>query len=305
MRSHLLTNLFLFLLAIGLGMFLFIDEIDQNGTKKLSDISADSITRVSIRHQQREIIINKNDQQWHMIKPVEVSANQFRMKTLLNLLSTISHAQYNTDDLDLKKYGLDKAVTYIRFNDTKIVFGIINPINNLRYVTINNELHLIDDHYYPLLSSQMGTLVARELLPARTKINKLVLPEQTLARDENDLWKSTTDISSDAIVEAVQNWTHKQAFAVHDYVERESLGEIQVYIVNKDTPVLFNITDVDPWLIIARPDINLEYHFNLEDYDTLLRPGSVKPTPDNLQNESTTESLQVSPDEFMKAIQSQ
>jgi len=305
MRSHLLTNLFLFLLAIGLGMFLFIDEIDQNGTKKLSDISADSITRISIRHQQREIIINKNDQQWHMIKPVEVSANQFRMKTLLNLLSTISHAQYNTDDLDLKKYGLDKAVTYIRFNDTKIVFGIINPINNLRYVTINNELHLIDDHYYPLLSSQMGTLVARELLPARTKINKLVLPEQTLARDENDLWKSTTDISSDAIVEAVQNWTHKQAFAVHDYVERESLGEIQVYIVNKDTPVLFNITDVDPWLIIARPDINLEYHFNLEDYDPLLRPGSVKPTPDNLQNESTTESLQVSPDEFMKAIQSQ
>ena len=305
MRSRLLTNLFLLLLAIGLGMFLFIDEIDQNGTKKLSDIGADSITQISIHHHQREIILNKIDQQWHLIKPVDISANQFRIKTLLNLLGTISHAQYKVDDLDLKKYGLDQAGTYISFNDTKIEFGIINPINNLRYVRMNDELHLIDDHYYPLLSSQTGTLIARELLPAGTKINKLVLPEQTLARDENDLWKSTNDISSDAIVETVQQWTHKQAFAVHDYVERASLGEIQAYIENNKTPVLFNITDVDPWLIIARPDIKLEYHFNLEDYDTLLRPGAPKQVPDNLQNESTTETLQVSPDEFMNAIQSQ
>ena len=305
MRSRLLTNLFLLLLAVSLGMFLFVDEIDQNGTKKLSDISADSITQISIRHQQREIVLNKIDQKWHLIKPVDISANQFRIKTLLKLLSTISHAQYKVNDLDLKEYGLDEADTYISFNDTKIDFGIVNPINNLRYVRMNNELHLIDDHHYPLLSSQIGALVARELLPASKKINKLVLPEQTLARDENNLWKSTNDISSDAIVETIQQWTHKQAFAVHDYVERESLGEIQAYIENNEAPLLFNITDVDPWLIIARPDIKLEYHFNLEDYDTLLRPGATKQIPDNLQNESTTETLQVSPDDFMNAIQSQ
>ena len=286
-------------------MFLFVDDIDQNGSKKLSNISADSIAKIFIHHHQRDIVIDKLNQKWHLAKPVVISANQFRIKTLLNLLSTISHAQYKVDDLDLKKYGFDEADTYISFNDTKIVFGIINPINNLRYVMMNNELHLIDDHHYPLLSSQTGTLVARELLPASTKVNKLVLPEYTLARDENDLWKSTNDTSSDAIVETIQQWTHKQAFAVHDYVERESLGEIQAYIENNDTPVIFNITDVDPWIIIARPDIKLEYHFNLEDYDTLLRPGAAKQVPDNLLNESTTETLQVSPDEFMNVIQSQ
>jgi len=298
MRSRLFTNLFLLLLAVGLGTFLFVDEIDQNGIKKLSNLSAESIDQITIHHNQREIILKKPAQQWRMTKPVAIAANQFRIKTLLNLLSTNSHAQYEADTLELDKYGLKQADTYIIFDNTKIDFGIINPLNNLRYVMLNNQLHLTDDHYYPLVSSQIGALIARELLPTDTKINKLALPEHTLTRDENDLWKSTEEISSDAITEAIYQWTHKQAFAVHDYMERESLGEIQVYIENSEAPITFNITDVDPWLIIARPEVKLEYHFNLEDYDILLRPGVSKPP-------LPEESLQVSPDEFMNAIQSQ
>ena len=298
MHSRLITNLFLLILVVGLGTFLFINEEDQNIIKKLSAISAESIDQITIHHKQREIILKKSDQQWQMIKPVAIAANQFRIKTLLNLLSTGSHAQYPTGSLELEKYGLEQSETYVIFNNTKINFGIINPLNNLRYVILNSQLHLTDDYYFPLVSSQIGTLIARELLPADTKIKKLVLPEHILTRDENNLWTSTDEISSDAITEAVYQWTHKQAFAVHDYMERESLGEIQVYIESSKAPITFNITDVDPWLIIARPEVKLEYHFNIEDYDALLRPGVSKPP-------LPEESLQVSPDEFMNAIQSQ
>ncbi|MDH5612416.1 MAG: DUF4340 domain-containing protein [Gammaproteobacteria bacterium] len=305
MRSRLLINLFLLLLVIALGMFLFVDEADQNNIKNLSVIPANNINQITIHHNQRDIILSKISQQWHLIKPVEISANQFRIKTLLSLLSTTSHAQYNVNNLDLGKYGLDKSGTFIRFNDIQIDFGIVNPINNLRYVKINDELHLIDDNYFPLLSSQIGTLVARELLPAAVKINKLVLPEQTLSLNDADLWQSTDNITTDAITETVYQWTHKQAFAVHDYVVRKSLAEIKVNVKNNDTPIVFHITDVDPWLIIARPDLMLEYHFNSEDYDTLLRPGAAKKLVDDLNNETMTETLQVSPDEFINSIQSQ
>ena len=305
MQSRLITNLFLLLLVIVLGTFLFIDEVDQNGTKKLSPVSADSINQISIHHQQREILLNKSGQQWFLVKPIEIAANQFRIKTLLNLLSTDSLAQYNRDDLKLNNFGFNTTDTHISFNNTKISFGMTNPMNNLRYVEINNKLHLINDHFYPLLSSQIGTLIARELLANSTNIIKMILPEQTLTRDQNKLWRSTDDISSDAIVETIYQWTHKQAFSVHDYVERESLGEIQVYFENLEQPIKFTITDIEPWLIIARPDLKLEYHFNLEDYDALLRPGIVKPLNDEARKESDVESIQVSPDEFMNAIQPQ
>lgn len=301
MRSRLLINLLLLLLAIGLGTFLFVDEIDQNGTYKLSNLATESITRISIHHREREAILERQDQQWRMTKPVDIAANQFRIKTLLNLLGTSSHAQYKTDGLDLEKYGLDQTNTYISFNDFKIVFGMLNPINQLRYVMAGNELHLIDDHYYPLLSSQIGTLIARELLPADANISQLILPELTLSRTATGLWQSSIDLPSDAIVEAIYQWTHKQAFAVHDYVQRESLGEIQVYLENVAAPILFSIADVEPWLIIARPELNIEYHFNLEDYDALLRPGAARP----LSDEAGNETIQVSPDDFMKTIQSE
>ena len=301
MQSRLLTNLFLLIIAVALGVFLFVDDIDQNGAKKLSTISADGINQIRIHHKQREVVIKKYDQEWLLLKPVEISANQHRIKTLLNLLSTNSHALYNTNDLDLVKYGLDNNSSSISFNNTKISFGIVNPMNNLRYVMLNNELHLIDDNFYPLISSQIGTLIARELLPSDTVINKLILPEDTLSRDKNQVWQSEKEVSGDAITETIYQWTHKQAFAVHNYVERKSLAEINVYIENNDTPIHFSVTDAEPWLIIARPDIGIEYHFNLEDYDVLLTPGASKQVDKEVLDNA--ESLQVSPDEFMEAIQ--
>ena len=305
MRSHLITNIFLLLLIIGLGVFLFNNGEKYTETKTLSSLSANSINSISIYHNQREIVINKIEQEWRLIKPISISANQFRVRTLLNLLSTNSSAQYFTEGLELKKYGLGKIDTHIQFNDTRIDFGIINAINHLRYVKLNNELHLINDSFYPLISSQIGTLIASELLPGTTKITKLILPKHTLYRDENDLWQSTDNISADNIVETIYQWRHKQAFAVHNYISRESHGNILIYLEGADFPIRFTITDVDPWLIIARPDIGIEYHFNLEDYDALLTPGAIKPLSQDVNDESKPESIYVSPDEFINTIKSQ
>jgi len=296
MQRSLLTNIFLFIFIVALGTFLFTNEIDQNGTFKLSDLTANSIQRIEIQHRQRHILIEKNDGQWQIKNPIAITANQFRIRTLLGMLETSSHAQYDVNGLDLKKYELENTETSIRLNDTLFEFGNTNPVNNYRYVKTGNTLHLIDDLFYPLVGSQIGTLVARELISENKTINKLVLPEQTLGRDENGLWRGDKEISSDAIVETIYQWQHNQAFSVHDYTMHDALGEIQVYLSNTDTPINFVITATEPWLIIARPDLELEYHFNVEDYDALLRPGVL--------TQNSEDSLQVSPDEFLDAIQS-
>lgn len=301
MRSQLLTNLFLLLLATGLGLFLFYDEGEQDEIKKLTELSATDINRIHIQHQQREIVLTKSDRQWRLTQPIEIAANQFRIKMLLSMLKTYSYAQYPTDDLKLEKFGLANSATSITFNDSKIEFGILNPISEYRYVKSGTLLHLIDDHFYPLISSQLGTLIATELLPVDAAISRLVLPDDTLSRDEQGHWQSRHALSSDAIAETIYQWTHKQAFAVHDYMPRESLGEIEVWLENSETPLRFSITDDAPWLIIARPELKLEYHFNLEDYDALLKPGTAKVTGDDAHSET----LHVSPDEFLHTIQSQ
>jgi len=135
-------------------------------------------------------------------------------------------------------------------------------------------VHLIDDHYYRLLSSQFGTLVARELLPGDVDIDRLVLPEMTFYRDDKQRWHSSSEINPDLISETLDHWKHSQAFGVHNYMARESLAEISIYLSGEPEPLRFHVTDTEPWLIIARPELDLEYHFNLEFYDRLLRPGA-------------------------------
>lgn len=302
MQSRLLVNLGLLLLVVALGYLVFTsNDKDSDAARVLTNIKAESINTITIRHNNRVTNIEKTNGHWQITSPVNIAANDFRIGTILNLLSTASYADYAADSLEPGKYKLEPADTSITFNKLQIDFGMINPINNYRYVKVNNRVHLIDDHHYPLLSSQPGTLVARTLLPADSKINKLVLPEQTLALNSKEIWRSTKEISADAVVETLNNWRNTEAFGVHDYFERKSLGAIKVYIDNVYEPIQFFITDVDPWLIIARPDIKLEYHFNLELYDSLLRPGAKKELPDEFSEQSES----VSPEEFMKAMNKQ
>lgn len=299
MKYRLLLNLFLLLFVIALGVFLFNDKDDTPEVTTLSAAPKDSINKIIIHHKKRDTLLIKSNQEWRLIEPIDISANQFRIKILLNILTSQSHAQYNVAELDLKKYGLDKEDTYIIFNDIKIIFGSFNPINNFRYVQINNQMHVTEDLFYPLLSSRIGSLVARELITKDKTISQLVLPENSFIRDSNGLWQAHDELSSDAIIDVVHHWQHKQAFAVHDYITRDSIAEIQVYFEGDKTPIVFNVTDIDPWLIIARRDIGLEYHFNLEDYDTLLRPSAV----DLTAKDDLNESIYVSPEEFMNQLQ--
>jgi len=283
MQSRILANIALLLIVVLLAVYIYDTNKKEQASSKseqLTQLTADSVTRINIHHNQRHIELRREDGKWRMLQPINIAANSFRIDTLLNMLNTVSHAEYSAADLALDKYGLSNASTSISFNDVTIDFGIVNPISNYRYIRINDTVYLIDDNFYPLLSSQTGTLVARELIDSDAIIDKLVLPQQTLYRDENNLWHSSDNTDPDAINETLHHWQNSQAFGVHNYMQREPLENISVYLAGNSEPIQFYVTDTDPWLIIARPDLDIEYHFNLEFYDRLLRPGAVKEAPE-------------------------
>ena len=277
MQSRTLLNIALLLFVALLAGYIYFSaqqEQEQPQTLPLTRLSAEQVTQIAIRHNQRRIELRKIGNTWQMLQPINITANAFRIDTLLNMLEALSHAAYPVSDLELKKYGLSETTTSISFNDETIEFGIVNPINNYRYVRSGNTVHLIDDHFYPLLSSQTGTLVARELISGDAEIVKLELPDHTLYRNADNKWHSDGDIGPDAINDTLYHWRKSQAFGVHNYMPRDSLGDIKVYLAGKPEPLHFSITDTDPWLIISRPGLDIEYHFNLEFYKRLLKPGS-------------------------------
>lgn len=280
MQSRLLLNIGLLALVVILGLVIF-NLRDDSDEYRLSSLNPDDITAVEIAHRERYVVLKKTNGQWQMTRPIQIAANNFRVGSLLSLINTTTHASYDVDSLDLSKFKLDQPRTILRVsdgsNEIQFEFGASNPVNRLRYVRVGERMHLIDDHFYPLVASQLGTLVSLDLLPGIEQITALSLPEAKLLY-RNNSWQvlpETLPLSADDINELIDNWQHAQAFGVHDYLQRKQLGKVEITATAEgtDSIIRFEITDTEPWLILARPELGIEYHIQAEHYDRLMRPG--------------------------------
>ena len=278
MYKNNILNLVLFIVVISLASVIYFSEEQSTELEKLSSINVTDITSIIIQHRQNITSISKQeDDRWQITQPVAIAANDFRINSILKLINAPVHNQYSASEIDLAgislaSIGSDTPDTTIKLNEQVIAFGIINPATNLRYIKLENYVYTIEDVYYPLLSSNFGTLVSLNLLPKASNIEKLILVNQTISRDEKGLWQSNIDISADDINKTIDHWQHDQAFGVHEYLKREQLGEVFVYIKDQQQPISYLITDTDPWLILARPEIGLEYHLDIEAYNKLIEP---------------------------------
>ena len=273
MYKNNILNLALFLVAISLASIIYFSEEQSTLLERLTDTNLDSITTIKIQHNKNTISINKTTgHYWKITQPVDIAANDFRINSILKLLNAPVHNKYTSAEIDSKKTGLHNPKTTIQFNKQIISFGITNPATNLRYIKLNNTIYTIEDVYYPLISSHFGTLVSLNLLPPDTRLTKLILTNQTISKDEKGRWRSNIDISADNVSKTLQHWLHDQAFGVHQYLQRKELGEVFIYITSSPQPIRYQITDTEPWLVIARPEIGLEYHLDIESYDKLISP---------------------------------
>lgn len=273
MYKNNILNLVLFIVVISLASVIYFSEEESTELDRLTSINVDAITTITIRHNQNSTAITKQqDGHWQITQPVDIAANDFRINSLLELLNAPVHNRYSIDDIKLGNIGLDKPATTIKLDELDIAFGIVNPATSLRYLRLGDSVYTIEDVYYPLLSSHFGTLVSLKPLPDNSRVEKLILANQTISRDDRGLWKSNIDISADNINKTIDHWQNGQAFGVHSYLEREQLGEVFVYLEDREQPISFLITDTDPWLILARPEIGLEYHLEIEAYGNLIVP---------------------------------
>ena len=273
MSKKIVLNLFLLIVFFGLANIIYFSETKDNKLQRLSNLDITSIDKIKIKHNTYTTAINKQTaNHWVIYKPVIVDANEFRINSILKLINAPVHSQYPSSAIDAAAIGLDTPSTSITFNNHTIFFGTVNPATGLRYVQFNDMIYTLEDVYYPLISSHFGTLASLNLLSFNSKIQKLILMNQTIDKNNNGLWQSNITITADNIAKTIDSWQTIQAFGVHEYIERKALGDVFIYTEKSLEPISYQITDTEPWLIIARPELGLEYHLNIEAYDQLISP---------------------------------
>lgn len=241
----------------------------------LTALTPGQITRIAIeRNDQPTLTFVKEGPHWRMTAPLRMPANTFRVESLLDITRTPSHARLDAAAQDLTQFKLAAPRVRVRLNDLEIAFGDTDPLNQRRYVRIGPTLHLIDDSDYYNLIALPTVWVSNALLAPDSRLIALELPGRKLTRQADGSWQAApppaSASSADAVPTLVNEWTHAQALEVKPYQAANAQAQVTLRLQGQPQPLRFEVLAYTPELILARPDLGVQYHLVAELAERLL-----------------------------------
>jgi len=265
MARRLLLNLLLAIMVLGLALFIYFDpdKATDDDRPAISNIDPDSVTSIKITRLQGEpLSFIKRDGQWFILGETEFRADDFQVSTLLALARSITDRKYPAQTLDLKPMGLLPPLVNISFDDVRFDIGTTEPIDRNRYVMHDTTVYLVPDRFQHLLNARYTNFIDRRLLPPDAVVTGLELPGLVLQRDSDKRWQLQPEdktLGADAIRTLVSSWENARAL----YVRAASgyQGEtLRIHLDGVDEPLDFALHRDYKDIILARPDLGIQYH---------------------------------------------
>lgn len=266
MKSRLWLNLALLVFVILLITISVVKPgIDtEHKTPSLTTIKIDDIKHVYIQRKHGEdISLEKKNHRWWMLQPVSMPADNFKVNSLLNLVETSVFSQHDLSQLDPANFGLNTPRAIVTINhDIKINFGASEPLHKRRYLSIANNLYTTNDLFYYQLVSDISRFLDPALLPTKSKVKRLILPNLTLDLVDGSWHRQpiNNQLSADADVELIDAWQNSAALNLALYNEYKKLKEnVSIYLEGTSTPISFNYQQDNDAYYLTRLDNGLRY----------------------------------------------
>lgn len=267
MKSRLWLNLALVVVIAVLAVLVYF----KPGIKKpappvtLTHLKAADITSIRIsRAHTPTVELVRDGASWRMTAPLDIQADQYLVKNLLDDINESVKSSFPAKQADLGKYGLNPPPIRLWLNRTEFDFGATEPINDYRYVKTGDSIRLTPGLlYFRLIHSPMWW-VSKRLVPKDAHIIGLQLPHATLTL-KNDKWQlapANPALSADAIQNLVTAWSMAQAISVGKLGHGKPEGEVAIELAGNRQPLRFAILQDPDFLILARPDLGLEYELD-------------------------------------------
>ena len=276
---------------------------------RVTDLDAAGITRMTLTRsdsQGHPPIEYQRDQRghWQMQTPYRAAANRFVAADLAALLAAESSAHYPLADIEPAGVSLQPPLATLTLDKTELHFGDIDPVHGNRYLQVGNTVHLVPDHLTPYPELGALEMLSTALLPHGAMIESMRLPAlpadanaDTSANAGADALPATLphqidqssgswsinpplSLSGDALPGLINEWTHAQAIAIAPLSSAPStpLGRIEITL-RSGQQLEFQLLQLSPELMLARPDTGLRYQLSQQQANRLLRPSSHNPAP--------------------------
>ncbi len=264
MSSRTIINLLLLLAIVILGLVARYEPgLDTPAdAQAITGIKADQVHRIHINRPIRNdlVFVKQSDKQWIIERPEPLPADSFKIRALARLAEQEPVRSYSANEMNLADLQLDPPYASAIINDTSIEFGILEPINDLRYVRVTDQVHLIPDTYLQLMETGFSQFVRPGLFSKNERITSVQLPG-LLVRKTDNAWETQPPqtVSADVLEQFIDIW--QQASSLHiQPANAEQDGEpVEITLANETSPVRFLIISNDPELILARPDYGIQY----------------------------------------------
>lgn len=222
---------------------------------------------------QKPTVLTRGNRGWQMTAPLAMPADSNMVRTLLDYLDAESQDSFPAAGADLAKYGLNKPVAKLMLNGVEYDFGGLQPVDNLQYVLAGDRIHLINGALFYRIAHDAYWWVDKGLLPLGAHITAMQLPQTTLTMDKHGAWQlspADASVSADAIQKLLDAWQQELAISVAPIGKDAPEGEVSLSIANDPKPLRFAILKDPDFLVLARPDLGLQYELDSSLRDTLL-----------------------------------
>jgi hypothetical protein len=268
-----LINYFLLVLIIiftWIGHKYPITEDQKFDRDAITRLKPQQVKSIRIETADGSIQLEKNENRWFITSPFQWFADNIAVERIASLVSTKYHSKLPNNEIDISTLGLSIPKAVVTFNQKPVYFGTTNQIGSRRYLMIDSTVYLVDDIHYAFISNGSSGLIDKRLLPTGSGLKSLQFPDFTLNREASGWVSNKPSQNSDRIQAVIKNWQSLQASSVETY--NTGLTPLKKIIAEFDHAQSkeFFLLSIQPEIIIARPDLNLQYHFPEHLYYELL-----------------------------------
>lgn len=238
----------------------------------ISRLKPADIMSVAYELDGNSFVLSKSSDQWQLETPVQWPANNITVERIIAILASETETSIAVDGIDLTALGLQDPKLTLRLNDTVVLFGATNNINDRRYILIGSTIFLLADVHLPFMVQGISGLIDKRLLPGSISLQALDIAGLRLNKNNTRTWTSSnnTAISTDQINRLVSNWQTIEAGTIRRYDPSASVQQKIVATLSDGSSIEFLLMAREPELVIARPDLDLQYHFTEKYFDALF-----------------------------------
>lgn len=261
MRKSWLLNLALLSAVVALGWWIYLKPAEETAAYPLSALQADAVSSIRIeRSGQASMVLEKKNGLWWIAAPLSAQAEPFQVERLLAILGAKASARLAAGDL--ARFDLDQPAVKLVIDGQTFGFGTVSTTSREQYVLTQDAVYTIELRHGAALPADVTQLVRRRLFAGDEIPAGFELANFTLSSKGGKwaLLPAAPDLSADDINHWVDQWRQASALRVEPYDQRKPIGEIRIAL-NNGKKLALGILQLEPEMILVRPDENFQYTF--------------------------------------------